>query len=108
MTIESFAGKNPITHVGKLYNVAATHIAEALVSGIEGAREAHVLLVSRIGAPIEEPQIVHVRLCPETPARVAELAPRAKEITRHHLAEINSLWELLLSHNLARDGLGSL
>ena len=40
MTIESFAGKNPITHVGKLYNVAATRIAEALVSGIEGAREA--------------------------------------------------------------------
>lgn len=27
MVIESFAGKNPITHVGKLYNVAATRIA---------------------------------------------------------------------------------
>ena len=108
MTIESFAGKNPITHVGKLYNVAATRIAEALVSGIEGAREAHVLLVSRIGAPIEEPQVVHVRLRAETPGRVAELAPRAKEITRHHLAEIGSLWERLLSHNLATDRLGSL
>ena len=108
MTIESIAGKNPITHVGKLYNVAATRIAEALVSGIEGAREAHVLLVSRIGAPIEEPQVVHVRLRAETPGRVAELAPRAKEITRHHLAEIGSLWERLLSHNLATDRLGSL
>jgi S-adenosylmethionine synthetase len=108
MTIESFAGKNPTTHVGKLYNVAATRIAEALVSEIEGAREAHVLLVSRIGTPIEEPQVVHVRLRAETPARVAEVAPRAKEITRHHLAEISSLWELLLSHNFATDALGSL
>ncbi|OGI42528.1 MAG: S-adenosylmethionine synthase [Candidatus Muproteobacteria bacterium RBG_16_64_11] len=101
MAIESFAGKTPITHVGKLYNVAATRLAEALVSEIEGAREAHVLLVSRIGAPIEEPQVVHVRLRAETPGQVAELTPRATEITRHHLAEIGSLWELLLQRNLA-------
>jgi S-adenosylmethionine synthetase len=103
MTIESIAGKNPITHVGKLYNVAATHIADALVSDIEGATEAHVLLVSRIGAPIEEPQVVHVRLRAETPGRVAELTPRAREITRDHLARIGSLWELLLSRNVATD-----
>lgn len=108
MTIESFAGKNPITHVGKLYNVAATRIAEALVAEIEGASEAYVLLVSRIGVPIEEPQVVHVQLRAETPSRVPELAPRAREITRRHLADISSLWELLLSHNLATDGLGSL
>jgi S-adenosylmethionine synthetase len=108
MTIESFAGKNPITHVGKLYNVAATRIAEALVAGIEGATEAHVLLVSRIGTPIEKPQVVHVRLRAETPALVTKMSPRAQEITRQHLEEISSLWERLLSHNLARDGLGGL
>lgn len=103
MTIESIAGKNPITHVGKLYNVAATRIAEALVSGIDGAREAHVLLVSRIGTPIEEPQVVHVRLRAEIPGRAAELATRAREITRHHIEGIGSLWELLLSRNIATD-----
>ena len=107
MTIESYAGKNPITHVGKLYNVAATRIAEAVVSGIEGAEEALVFVVSRIGTPIEEPQIVHVRVRAETTTRVAELAPRADEIARRHLAEIGSLWELLLSHNLATDRVGS-
>ena len=79
MTIESVAGKNPITHAGKLYNLAAKRIAEALVSGIEGATEAHVLLVSRIGAPIGEPQVVHVQLRAETPGRVAEAAPRARD-----------------------------
>ncbi len=108
MTIESFAGKNPITHVGKLYNVAATRIAEALVSEIEGAAEAHVLLVSRIGMPIGEPQVVHVRLRAETPGRVAELAPRAHAITHRHLEEIGSLWERLLSRNLTKPGNGGL
>ena len=108
MRIEWGGGKNGITQGGKLYSVAATRLAEALVSGIEGVREPPVLLVSRIGTPIEEPQVVHVRLRAETPGREAELAPRAREITRHHLAEISALWELLLSHNLAMDRLGSL
>lgn len=107
MTIESFAGKNPITHVGKLYNVAATRIAEALLSGIEGVTEAQVLLVSRIGTPIEEPQVVHVRLRAQAAGRIAELEPRAREITRHHLGEIGSLWELLLTRNLATDAVGN-
>ena len=103
MTLESIAGKNPITHVGKLYNVAATNIAEALVSGIAGIAAAHVMLVSRIGTPIDQPQVVHVRLRGETPGRAAELAPRAREITRHHLEGIGTLWESLLSRNLATD-----
>jgi S-adenosylmethionine synthetase len=107
-TMESFAGKNPITHVGKLYNVAATRIADALVSGIDGATEAHVLLVSRIGTPIEEPQVVHVRLRADTPEAVAALAPRATAIAREHLESISALWERLLSHNLATDGLAGL
>lgn len=108
MVIESFAGKNPITHVGKLYNVAATRIANALISDIDGIVEAQVLLVSRIGAPIDEPQLVHLRLGAATPGQIAAVTPRAKEITRHHLREIGSLWELLLSHNLAIDGIASL
>ena len=106
MTIESFAGKNPITHVGKLYNVVAARIAETIVSEIDGAVEAQVMLVSRIGTPIEAPQVAHVQIRADTPARVAEMAPRAKEITRHHLADISALWELLLSHNLATDMMG--
>jgi S-adenosylmethionine synthetase len=103
MTIESFAGKNPITHVGKLYNVLATQIAEAIVLEIEGAQEAQVLLVSRIGKPIEEPQVVHLRLRTDATMGVAELAPQAKDIAHRHLGEIASLWKLLLTHNLAMD-----
>lgn len=108
MVIESFAGKNPITHVGKLYNVAATRIANALVSDVEGVAEAQVLLVSQIGAPIDEPQLVELRLRAATPGQLAAVTPRATEIARHHLQEIGSLWELLLLHNLAIDGIAGL
>jgi len=101
MSLESVAGKNPITHVGKLYNVAATRMAEALVAELADVREAYVQLVSRIGSPIEEPQAVDIRLRVDTPARAAELAPRAREIARAHLDAIGTLWEDLLTRNLA-------
>lgn len=57
MTIESAAGKNAVSHVGKLYNLAAGLIAER-ISRLEGVIEAQCLLVSAIGRPITEPQIV--------------------------------------------------
>lgn len=56
MTMEATAGKNPVSHVGKLYNIAAGRMAGD-IAAIEGVEEAYVYLVSRIGAPIDEPQI---------------------------------------------------
>lgn len=105
MVIESFAGKNPISHVGKLYNVAAQRIAEALVSGLAEIEEAHVLLVARIGAPVDRPQIVHVRLRGEAVGSGAQLAARVREITQSHVIGIGSLSELLLATNLVTDRL---
>ena len=46
MTLEAAAGKNPVTHVGKLYNVMANRIARALISEVPGRRRG-VLLPSQ-------------------------------------------------------------
>ncbi len=61
MTLEAVAGKNPINHVGKLYNIFATDLCKTIVeSGY--AKEAYVSLVSQIGKPINEPQIVDIKI----------------------------------------------
>lgn len=104
MTLESIAGKNPITHVGKLYNVAATRIAAALVDGLDAASEAQVLLVSRIGHPIDEPSLVHLALRAPGERVVGSLAPRATEIARAQFAALGALSQELLSRNLAVEG----
>lgn len=62
MTLEAAAGKNPITHVGKLYNVVAQRIARRLVGEIPGVRDASCVLVSRIGQPVGDPHLVDVVL----------------------------------------------
>ena len=62
MNMEAAAGKNPVTHVGKLYNIVARQIAFALVQQIEEISEAYCYLVSRIGAPVNKPGLVDIRV----------------------------------------------
>lgn len=60
MSMEATAGKNPVTHVGKLYNVVATRAANRIVDKLS-ADFAEVLLLSEIGMPITQPDAVDVR-----------------------------------------------
>jgi S-adenosylmethionine synthetase len=62
MTMEAIAGKNPVSHVGKIYNVLAERMAEEMIR-LEGVEEAYVTLVSRIGSPIRQPLLKGVRIC---------------------------------------------
>ncbi|MDH4581593.1 methionine adenosyltransferase [Pseudomonas sp. BN415] len=62
MSLEAVAGKNPVSHVGKLYNALALEIARAVIAEIEGVEEATVQLLSRIGQPVERPALVAIEL----------------------------------------------
>jgi S-adenosylmethionine synthetase len=62
MTMEAAAGKNPVSHVGKLYNVVAGNIANALVSEVPGVVGATCILVSPIGRPVDDPQLLDLQL----------------------------------------------
>ena len=92
MTLEAAAGKNPITHVGKLYNLVANRIARAVVAEVPGVREASCYLVSRIGSPITEPEVMDVKVRLEDPAQLAQLRPRISEVARAQLATVTTLW----------------
>jgi S-adenosylmethionine synthetase len=61
MTMEAIAGKNPVTHVGKLYNWIAMEIAEA-VADLDGVERCYCYLVSRIGHPVSEPYFRDIRI----------------------------------------------
>jgi S-adenosylmethionine synthetase len=90
MTIEAAAGKNPVTHVGKLYNAAAHALAQRLVTELDGIEEAYCWLVSRIGERVDRPQAVDVRLRPA--AGVALPEKRIAAIVEEQIAAIGSLW----------------
>jgi S-adenosylmethionine synthetase len=96
MTLEAVAGKNPVSHVGKLYNLAAGLIAEDLVGALPRVAEAHCWLVSRIGSPIGAPPLVHLRLRDVEGAPVEAHAARAEEIARDRLGRLGELVDDLL------------
>lgn len=75
MTMEAIAGKNPVSHVGKIYNVLAQRAASE-ISELEGVKEAYVTLVSRIGSPISQPMLRGVQISGDlqiTPAMEAKV-----------------------------------
>jgi S-adenosylmethionine synthetase len=54
MSLEAVAGKNPVTHVGKIYNLKAQEIANE-INDLFKVREVQVQLLSKIGCPINDP-----------------------------------------------------
>lgn len=59
MSLEATAGKNPVTHVGKLYNLLSLRIAHKLGDDLDTAYGC-VQILSRIGDPVSDPLAVDV------------------------------------------------
>lgn len=62
MTLEAAAGKNPVSHAGKIYQVYAQLIVERICEHIPEVDAAVCVLLSRIGVPINEPQAISIRV----------------------------------------------
>jgi S-adenosylmethionine synthetase len=97
MSLEAAAGKNPVTHVGKIYNVLARQIAEALIREIPLIGAAQCLLVSRIGTPLTNPALLHLKLKTRDGSPVAALSSRINEIAAGHLSRIPKLIDELVA-----------
>ena len=61
---EAAAGKNPISHVGKIYSLLTHHIANEVVQRDEGVEEVYIWLCSQIGQPIDKPMIAASQVKP--------------------------------------------
>jgi S-adenosylmethionine synthetase len=92
MSLEALAGKNPVAHVGKLYNVVATRAAAAVVAAVPGVEEAGCFLSSRIGRPLVEPELFDVAVRLAEPRALATLEPRIAAVARAELDRVHSLW----------------
>ena len=56
------AGKNPVAHVGKIYNVLAQVLAEDIHKKVQGLLDVTVWITSQIGKPISSPQALVVEV----------------------------------------------
>lgn len=98
MTMEAIAGKNPVSHVGKIYNVMAQKIA-ADIAEMEGVSEAYVTLVSKIGSPISQPLLRGVQICGEMELTAAVEA-KVNSILDWHMESADDLVEQFVEGKL--------
>jgi S-adenosylmethionine synthetase len=101
MSMEAAAGKNPVTHVGKLYNLLSMRIADDVVKQAGGnVKESRVWLLSQIGKPINEPKMCCIKIIPAEGANQAALMSDATAVADQHLEAINQLTEDIISEKL--------
>lgn len=98
MTMEAAAGKNPVSHVGKLYSIVANRIAAGAVAELPDVFAATCTLVSQIGAPIDQPAIVDVTIAADVFDR---MRLRIEALVRDHLSHLDRLREDLIAGAIA-------
>lgn len=86
---EAAAGKNPVSHVGKIYNLLTHKIANEINQQIPETREVYVWMVSKIGRPIDQPTLTAIQLIPEPNAIFNDIKKKAEEIVEYELDNID-------------------
>ena len=96
MSMEATSGKNPINHVGKIYNLLATLIAKDTVTAVDGVKEAYVKILSQIGKPINDPYALSIQILPENGYDVEKMESRVRVVAEEWLADITKITEMVV------------
>lgn len=95
MGTEAAAGKNPVSHVGKIYSILSHLMASEIYKSVNGVKEVSVWLLSEIGRPIDEPKQVFVQVIPDGRAAREHYEKGVKRIIDEFLLRIPSFTEEL-------------
>ncbi len=102
MSMEATSGKNPVNHVGKIYNLLSKEIASDIVKKAGGnVKEVHVRILSQIGKPVDQPLVAAVNLLVADAANKSDVYRQAREVTDGWLAKAHTVPQLLLTGKLA-------
>ena len=100
MSMEATSGKNPVNHIGKIYNLLSTEIAQAIVGEVDGIREARIRLLSQIGQPIDRPHVADVSLVTEDGVSVADVHDEVEAVVDRELADVTDVTRRVIDGEL--------
>ncbi|MFH8132040.1 MAG: methionine adenosyltransferase [Candidatus Aenigmatarchaeota archaeon] len=86
---EAAAGKNPVSHVGKIYNVLAYKLAEEIYEKVPDLKEVYIWLVSKIGAPIDQPTMVATQVILKEKTHLKNVYKEIEETINERLDSID-------------------
>ncbi|MDD2644404.1 MAG: methionine adenosyltransferase [Methanobacteriaceae archaeon] len=93
MSMEATSGKNPINHVGKIYNILSNRIAEDVVENVEGIKEINLMILSQIGKPIDQPKAATSQVILDDGYKLEDVDKKVENIMNDWLENISSITE---------------
>ena len=93
MSGEAAAGKNPVSHIGKIYNVLAHHLAGQIYSQVPAVQEVTVWLTSKIGQRIDRPAIASVQVNLKRGTRLQDVRLHIQSIMEEKFDNLASFCE---------------
>lgn len=100
-SLEAACGKNPISHVGKVYNVLAMLVAKDIVERVPTVREATVHILSQIGKPLDQPLIATVQVRPVSGGLTPSIQADVKAILDEHLSQVHQVRDRIIRREFA-------
>jgi S-adenosylmethionine synthetase len=85
---EAAPGKNPVSHVGKIYTLLTHRIAGEIYVNVPGLQEVYIWLCSQIGKPIDQPLIASAQLVLQPEVALADVRPAVESVIADELAKI--------------------
>jgi S-adenosylmethionine synthetase len=85
---EAAAGKNPVSHVGKIYNFLTFRTAEHVCKEVEELEEVYIWLLSRIGSPIDQPAIAAAQVIMKGNNNIDKVKHKINEVLDDELENI--------------------
>jgi S-adenosylmethionine synthetase len=96
MSMEATSGKNPINHIGKIYNILSTELAQECAGKVEGIEEIYIRLLSQIGKPIDQPLVASIQVLMQPDFRLQDISSDIESIIDSGLANITCMTEKII------------
>jgi S-adenosylmethionine synthetase len=100
MSMEATSGKNPINHVGKLYNLLSNQIADDIATKVAGIEDVYIRILSQIGQPIDHPLIASAQVIPQDGGDMNVIKKEATAIIDERLANVTKITEMIAKGEL--------
>jgi S-adenosylmethionine synthetase len=101
MSMEATSGKNPVNHIGKIYNLLSTEIAESVVADVDGITQLQIRLLSQIGRPIDEPHVADATVITEPGVALTDIEDDIAAAIDEELANVTDVTKRVIDGEIA-------
>jgi S-adenosylmethionine synthetase len=101
MSMEATSGKNPVNHIGKIYNLLSTELARSVVDDVEGIRQLQVRLLSQIGQPIDRPHLADAHVVTADGVDLEDIRAEVAAAIDEELASVTDITQRVVDGELS-------